>query len=87
MAKIMDAYGRVGTAVNPAQVLAQLPEDPTYLAQTQVAPETPPPGADEERRLLRGGDGEVAQLLIPPQCLRRTWMQRHVPGLVELQTS
>ncbi len=81
----MDADGRVGTAVDPAQVLAQLLEDPIHLAQTQVAPETPPPGADEEWRVLLGREVAVAQTLIPPQCLRRTGMQRDVAGLVELR--
>ena len=75
----------MGTAVDPAQLLAQLLEDPIHLAQTQVAAETPAPGADEEWRVLLGGEVEVAQPLIPAQCLRRTRMQRHVAGLVELR--
>jgi len=64
MAKIMDADGRVRTAVDPDQVLTQLPKNPIDLAQGHGTVEPTAAAGDEKGRLLRRADVQIAPLAI-----------------------
>ena len=59
MTKIVNARIGVGAAIDPAQLIAQTVEEPTYLAQVQSKPATPAARADKERRFLRNRDLKV----------------------------
>jgi hypothetical protein len=77
MPQVVDARTIVSAAVDPAQLIAQIDEDPMHLAQTQDTTPEPAPRADEEWHLPSEFDMNIAQPPIPLQCLHRSDAAAH----------